>query len=75
MSACWNLCSLTTRNPHQSPPGFWASRWECNVFCLKLWPRVENSHLGKIKKSQQTTAAGSLADWNLSPVIPPDRGK
>lgn len=37
------------------------------MFCLKLWSRVENSHLGKIKKSQQTTAAGSLADWYLSP--------
>ena len=38
------------------------------MFCLKLWPRVENSHLGEIKKSRQTTAAGSLADWKLSPA-------
>lgn len=37
------------------------------MFCLKLWPRVGNSHLWEIKKSQQTTTAGSLAGWKLSP--------
>lgn len=31
-------------------PSFPVSRWECNVFCLKLWPRAENSHLGQIRK-------------------------
>lgn len=51
---------------HQSPPGFQAPRWDCHVFCLKLWSWFRNLHLGEIKKSQQTTAAGSLVGGKLS---------